>query len=131
MSKIRFELFDGEVEVVEAVSDSEYELTLELCGIESGFVRIGELAERLESGACVFDLRLLENGEYTPELFLDNTRITLPKISKTGCLIEIDDCTVDYLRAVSQRERALEALVKTLEEKIALLEDKVYGTTLL
>lgn len=131
MSKISFELFGSEVEVVGIINDSEYELMLEFSGVESGFVRIGELAERLDSGACVFDLRLLDNGEYTPELFLDEARITLPKITKTGCLIEIDDCTVDYLRAVSQRERALRSLVKTLEEKIALLEERVYGATIL
>ncbi|MBP3401805.1 MAG: hypothetical protein J6K85_01970 [Clostridia bacterium] len=131
MSKIAFELFGSEVEVVGAVNDSEYELMLELPESTTGFVRIGDLAERLESGVCVFDLRLLENGEYTPELFLDNSRIALPKITKTGCLIEIKDCTAEYMRAASQRERALRSLVGTLEEKIALLEEKVYGTTIL
>ncbi len=131
MSRIRFELFDGEVEVVEIEQDSECELVLEFPDAEAGFVRIGELAERLTEGACLFDLRLLENGDYTPELFLDDERIVLPTICKTGCLVEIYDCNEAYIRAASQRERALRALVESLEEKIALLEDKVYGTTIL
>jgi hypothetical protein len=131
MSKITFELFDNEVEVVGDVKDSEYELMLEFPSGTAGFVRIGELAERLESGTCVFDLRLLDNGEYTPELFIGDARIILPQITKTGCLIEINDCTSEYMRATSQRERALEALVGSLEARILQLEDKVYGTTIL
>lgn len=138
MSRIRFELFDGEVEVTGLVQDSECELMLEFSApeasnilTENSFVRLGELAERLSEGACVFDLRLLANGEYTPELFLEDKRIALPTIKKTGRLVQIDDCTTDYIRACSQRERRLEALVKSLEERIKLLDERVFGTTIL
>lgn len=131
MSKISFEIYEKEVEVVGYLSNSEYELMLEFTKAEPGFVRIGELAERLEGGVCTFDLRLLDNGEYTPELFLNDRRIALPKIQKTGYLIEINDCTSDYIRAASQRERMLETTVRLLEEKIEVLDERVFGTTIL
>jgi len=131
MSKISFELFGSEVEIVSIVNDSECDLVLEFPSGLSGFVRIGELAERLTDGICVFDLRLLPNAEYTPALFLDNARILLPRLKKTGYLIEIDDCTQEYIRSTSQRERALERYVTSLEERITLLETSVFGTTIL
>lgn len=131
MSKISFELFDGEAEVVGIVSDSDCELVLELPLGLSGFVRIGDLAERLADGRCAFDLRLLPNAEYTPEVFLDNSRIILPSFKKTGYLVEIDDCTQEYIRSASQRERALESYASSLEERITLLETSVFGTTIL
>ena len=140
MSRIHFELFGADAEVIDILQDSENELVLEFSAAESeladkltedSFVRLSNLAERLSDKMCVFDLRLIENGEYTPELFLKDRRIPLPTIRKAGFLVQIDDCTADYIRSASQRERRLEAAVRLIEEKIALLDDRVFGTTIL
>ena len=131
MSRIRMEIFDGEIEVKELLCDSKDFLVLEFSPSCDGFVQIGELAARLEDGACSFDLRVVENGSFTPELYTDNERVALPDISKFGKMISVNDCTVNYVRAASQRERALEKRVKLLESTVTELYDKIYGSTIL
>lgn len=131
MSRLKFKLYGSEVELISMASDSSGSLELDFSENSSGFLRIGKLALKLTDGKCIVDLRLLENGEYTPELVLDNRLVVLPLMRKFGNVVECLDCTADYIRAASQRERALAELVATLEEKIKLLEDKVYGTVVL
>ena len=131
MSRIKFKIYGSEVELIEHTHDSSWSLELDFCENLSGFVRIGEMSARLSNGKCLVDLRLLENGEYAPELVLDSRLVLLPLIKKFGNLVECIDCTDAYIRAASQRERALSKQVATLEDKIKLLEDKVYGTVVL
>ena len=127
MSKIKFMLYETEVEILESLSDSQNLLSLDFGKELDGFVRIGERAARLSGGKCDFDLRLLENGDYTPELILKNERIPLPLIRKFGSGVICCDCTESYIRSVSQRERELEKRVSALENKLRETEEKVYG----
>lgn len=131
MSRIRMELFGGEVEVKELLCDSKDTMVFEFSPSCDGFVQIGEIAARLEDGVCSFDSRIIENGTYTPELYTGGERILLPDISKFGKLISVNDCTVSYVRAASQRERALEERVKLLESTVTELYEKIYGSTIL
>lgn len=131
MSKIKFELYGGDVETVDFSQDSASLLTLDFSEELEGFVRIGELTERLSGGICDFDLRLLENGDYTPELILEDRRVVLPLIKKFGNIVVCCDCTEGYIRSASQRERALSKRVLALENKIKEIEDKVYGSVII
>lgn len=127
MSKIKLMLYGAEAEVLESLPDSSNVLTLDFCEELSGFVRIGELTARLSGGRCDFDLRLLENGDYSPELILKSERIPLPLIRKFGSGIVCCDCTEGYIRSASQRERELAKRVGALENKLREIEEKVYG----
>lgn len=131
MSRLKFQLYERECELLEQLHDSSDSLEVDFSENLSGFLRIGNLTARLSDGKCQIDLRLLENGDYTPELVLDGRLVLLPLFKKFGSVVECVDCTDAYIRAISQRERALSERVKTLEEKISLLEDRVYGTVVL
>ena len=131
MSRLKFKLYDREVELIEHSRDSSESLEMDFSENLTGFLRIGNLTARLSDGRCRVDLRLLENGDYTPELVLDRGLVVLPLFRKFGNAVECIDCTDAYIRAASQRERALSKQVATLEDKIKLLEDKVYGTVVL
>lgn len=131
MSRLNFRLYERECELIEQLHDSSDSLEVDFSEDLTGFLRIGNLTARLSDGKCQIDLRLLENGDYTPELVLDNRLVVLPLFRKFGNLVECIDCTDAYIRAVSQRERALSERVKALEEKTRLLEEKVYGTVVL
>ena len=131
MSKLSFEIFNTEYELVGITSDGENRLVFEFSEEYEGFVRIGDLTSRLEGGRCEFDLRQIENGEFSPSLVIPNRIINLPQIKKLGRALEILDCTDGYIRSASQRERALEAKVSCLERQLEEISSKVYGETIL
>ena len=131
MSKVSFEIFDTECELVGILQDGENKLVLEFDEEYDGFVKIGDFTSRLDGTKCEFDLRLIENGEHFPTLVIPNNIIRLPKLKKFGRSIEILDCTDGYIRAVSQRERALEEKVANLEVRLEEISNKVYGETIL
>ena len=131
MSRLKFRIYGSDTELVDYCTDSSNTLEFDFCEDMNGFVQIGESALRLSGGKCIFDLRLIENGEYTPRLMVDKRLVNLPVIKKFGNLVECIDCTDEYIRAASQRERALERKVLELEEKIRLLDEKVFGTVVL
>ena len=131
MSKLSFEIFDTEYELVGIALDGENALVLEFSEEYEGFVRIGDLTSRLDGGLCEFDLRQIENGELFPTLVIPGRIVNLPKIKKLGRALEILDCTDVYIRSASQRERALEDKVARLERELEEISNKVYGETIL
>ena len=131
MSKIKFELYGNECEVREFLLDGENILVFEFQEEYEGFVRIGEITSRLNEGKCAFDLRLLPNEEMHPVLVIPNGVINLPTFKKLGRAIELLDCTEDYIRRASQRERALEKRILELEMELREISERIYKTTIL
>ena len=129
MSEIRYEIFDGEAEVVGFCSDGGRELTFRIEGSGDGFVSTDDVAARLKDGVASIDSRLISDGEHTPMLILKDRRIPLPGIKKSGSRVTLARCDEDYVRAVSLRAHRLTRRVKELEQTIESLCERVYGTT--
>ncbi|MBQ7387363.1 MAG: hypothetical protein IJW03_04260 [Clostridia bacterium] len=131
MSKIKYEIFDTDAEVV--AFDQKYDASLELilpadC---DGFLSIDGVVVRLNGGIAHYDLRYIADGEHTPHLVLGRGRIILPKIKKCGKLISLCECDSEYIRGTSIRERRLARRVRELEDEIEQLKRCIYGTKIL
>jgi hypothetical protein len=131
MSKIKYELFDTEAEIVSFEKNSDPTLDILLPADCDGFISIDGVVVRLNQGAASYDLRYIADGEHVPHLVLRRGRILLPKIKKCGRLISLPDCDSEYIRSTSIRERRLAARVNALEEEIELLKKCIYGTKIL
>jgi hypothetical protein len=131
MSKIKYEIFDAEAEVVSFEKNGDTTLDIVLPADCDGFVSIDGVVVRLERGVASYDLRYIADGEHVPHLVLRRGRILLPKIKKCGRLITLAECDSEYVRSTSIRERRLAARVNALEEEIELIKKCIYGTKLL
>ena len=130
MSRIKYEFFDGEAEVVSYKDDGTYIAEFVFPKSCEGFLSIDSVVVRVSEGCAQFDMRYIKDGEYTPSLVQKHGRILLPKIQKMGKALLLCECNDEYVRGVSLRERRLEARVKELEEEIAKLRKSVFGSTI-
>ena len=131
MSRIKYEIFDTEAEVISFDANGDTALELILPRELDGFISIDGVVTRLTDGVARYDLRYIADGEYAPQLVLRRGRIVLPKLKKCGRVISLSECDGDYMRSTSIRERRLAARVKALEEEIELLKKCIYGTKIL
>ncbi|MBO5907175.1 MAG: hypothetical protein J6Q85_03380 [Clostridia bacterium] len=127
MSKIVIDFFDGEAEIVDLTADGKSTLELVFPREIDGFVSINMIAARIKDGRCFIDGRLFDSGKYTPELIREGVRRPLPPIVKNSEGFFAAECTSEYVRKLSIRERALEKRVSELEEKMEKIYKSVYG----
>lgn len=131
MSKIKYEIFGTDAEVVSFEQNGDGTLLISLPDEYNGFISVNGALAQLTNGTARYDLRYIEDGEHTPHLVLRHGRIALPKIKKLGRVITLAECDSEYIRSSSIRERRLAARVKVLEEEINQLKKCIYGTKIL
>ena len=130
MSKIKYEIFDKEAEILEYVSEDSD--TLELCFKEKyeGLLSIDGIVSRVIDGKCSFNAKLIDFGKHEPILVLKDGAITLPAIIKSQRRITLSECTDDYTRRISLRERRLCQRVEALEKELSSLRSLINTTTI-
>lgn len=131
MSKIKYEIFDGECEALKHEQDASDILELVFSEQLDGFISLDGVVVRLTDGRARVDLRYVSDGEYTPYVILKNARLALPKIKKLGRHITLTECDADYARRTSIRERRLSRRVSELEKEIEQLKACIYGTKII
>ena len=73
----------------------------------------------------------IENGSYEPVLILQSKVVRLPRITKSGRKLKPFECTDEFVRSISLRERRLALRVVALEKELKELSSKIYDTTIL
>lgn len=131
MSKIKYEIFDGNAEVTSFVCENDNKLEFVFPASCEGFLSIDGVVVRVSSGIGEFDIRYVSDGEFTPYLVMPHGRIALPKIKKSGRRISLCECSSEYIRGISLREYLLAERVKALEVEIERLKRCIYGTKIL
>ena len=96
----------------------------------NGYITIDNLVTTVRDGRSRFDARLLARGDYDPKLIADGRMISLPRLRKNDKGVFPEPPGEDYIRAVSIRERELEAKVRSLEKTVLELHDSVFGKTI-
>lgn len=130
MNKLKIEIYQNEAEAVIFESDECESLYLSILPVCDGFISIDGVSKRVKEGECVFDLRLLGSGKYTPVLILCDKSINLPTLIKSGKKLTLADCSGDYVRALSVRERRLEARVAELEATVQKISESISKNTI-
>ena len=130
MSRLKIEIYGSEAEVTAFEPDECESVSFLLSSPCDGFISIDGVTARLRGGECIFDLRLLGSGKYTPVLILEDRIVTLPTVIKTGKKFALADCTQEFIRAISKRERELEARVAELEATVKKLADSIFKNTI-
>ncbi len=130
MSKIRYEIFGNDAEILEFTSDDESRLELLFSEKYEGLLSIDGIAARVSEGKCSFDMRLIDAGCFTPVLITKNKVIKLPEIKKSGKRVSLSECSDDYTRSISLRERRLSSRVAALEKELGLILSRLNTTTI-
>ncbi len=131
MNRFGFEIFGSEAELSSCESGRGGNLEFCFFGADEGFVSIDGVVSPVKDGRCVFDTRLINKGEHVPSLITKSGRVTLPKIVKGQCSVQLADYSQDYVRGISLRERRLESRVAELESRIEEISSAVYRNTIL
>ena len=130
MSRLTIELYDLEAEVVTFREDSSELLEIVFTDPCDGFVTAGGITSRVKDGRCVFDLRLMDDGETEPVLILREGRFKLPPINKQSGSIALAHPGLDYIVRLSQKERMLSKRVEELEKRIEELSKSITGVSI-
>lgn len=130
MTRLVIGIFDGEAELIKYEREGGHEMEITFSEPYDGFITFGELTVRVKEGKSLLDVRLLDDGEYTPFLILKDCRRRLPRLAKRSRALEPIDPDSDFIREVSLRERKLSKRVAELEAQIEKISKSVYGTTL-
>ena len=131
MNKMHIEIFDGEAALVSFEKGKTHSLEFLFDEPYDGFITAGGITARVVDGKCVFDLRLMDEGETSPILILKGSRTPLPPILKDGITVLPKEIGIDKLREVLIRERRLVERVKKLEMEIEKISRSVYGVTII
>lgn len=131
MSKIKYQFFDGNAEIVSFIQSSDNTVHFIFPESCDGFLSIDGVVVKVVGGVCEFDLRYIGDGEFTPYLVMQHGRINLPKIRKCGRELSLIECDSEYIRNISLREYLLAERVKALEVEIERLKECVFGTKIL
>lgn len=131
MNRMNIELFEGEAELLSFEKGKTHKLEISFTEPYDGFITAGGITARVCEGRCVFDLRLMDEGDTTPVLIQRSSRTVLPAITKLGSTVSPSGVSAEYIRTVSRRERLLCERVKRLEQEIERLTKSVYGVTVI
>lgn len=125
MSKITVERFGKECEMIAFRQDKNRALTVEFTDEVSGYVSVNKLCVKIDGKSCTLKVNLLDDGEYTPRLILEDMTVDLPKIKKLYGFISPAEHSADFVASLSARERRLRIRVETLEKRLNEIEEKV------
>lgn len=131
MNIIKLEIFGKEAECLSFSSSKGPGLTFDFGKEISGFVTVGSITRSVFEGLCTLDGRILEDGEYEPTLILDKKTVRLPKIVKREDKIRLAECSDDYIRRLSLRERRLALRLEELERRILEICERIGSSSAL
>ena len=121
---------DGCAELVSYERGTGTTVKFHFDGADSAFIGIGNKILRVSDGVALDDLAPLRDGEYTPRLVSPCGSYDLPRLVKHGSRITPMECDAEYVRAILERVRALEAKARDIEMLVKELNDKINGTVL-
>ena len=130
MSKVKYEIFGKEAEVVSFTPGEGQIFEISFTEDYEGLLSIDGVVSRVTNGYCHFDIRYVEEGEYTPLLVTKEDIIKLPCIKKCAKSVILSGCADEYTRRVSLRERRLEERVTELEKQLSSLTARINDTTI-
>ena len=130
MSKIVFELFGSDAELVSFHADGSMGVDFIFNTPYEGFLSVGGIVARVTGGRCHFNLRLVDDGEHSVTLLSSHGSIKLPSIIKRSKEMRLADCDTGFIRSLSLRQRRLEERVKALEDRILSAEESIHKTTI-
>jgi len=128
MNKMKIELFGSEAECVSFEAEGGDGLFFLLPESTEGLISIDGIVKLVAAGNCIFDTRLLPDGEHEPYLLADKKKIALPKITKQARKIRLAECSSEFVRRISLREQRLAERVRTLERELEKISEKIYGS---
>ena len=129
MSKIKYELFGDDAEIVKAEL-SGGDLTLCFPKDTEGFLRMGTRVYKLNGSKVTVPLSDLSDGIHAPYLFTAAGEIALPRIEKRDRLVKLESPTDEEVRAAILRCRKLEVALCDLEKRLSELYNYTHGTTI-
>ncbi len=128
MSKIRYEIFGQDAEITEFLKEDSDILEVTFNRNFEGLLSVDGVVSRVIDGKCNFDIRLIDNGKHQPVLVIKNGIIKLPEIMKSSKRVTLAECSDEYTRAISIRERRLCLRVEALEKELAGILTKLNTT---
>ena len=139
MSRVNYEFFGDEFDLVEFTADGSGELTVtlgDLCGRDvfgnAAYLELSGVMKKCEMASASFDISHIENSEsLTPTLLWGRKRYTLPPLSIKNGRPDIPNRTADYARLTAKHLEHLEAEIERHGEKIERLERLVFGSSVL
>ncbi len=131
MSKLVIKCFENFAEIVSASADTSRFLNLKFDGEYEGNLCIGVISASICGSECTLDTVRLPEGVYTPRLVLKDRSVELPKIRKINGVIIPEDYSLTQLRALSIRNGILSERISSLEKRLKLTEEKVFGRGIL
>lgn len=130
MSVIEFELFRDGAEIVGHSCSRDRMAEIHVSPTADGFITLNGITARVVEGRCVFDLRLIDDGEFSPVLIEKDRRTVLPRIKKESLRISPAEPDGEYIRRLSARTRLLERKLDLIEDELTNLKKKILGTTI-
>lgn len=128
MNKMKIELFGNEAACVSFEAEGGDGLFFLLPESTEGLISIDGVVKLVTAGNCIFDTRLLPDGEHEPYLLADKKKIPLPKITKHARKIRLAECSSEFVHRISLREQRLAERVRTLERELEKISEKIYGS---
>ncbi len=130
MSKITFILFDEDAEIISYESEQNSRLEMMIFRRCEGYIRLGNMTEKLTENKCVFNTQSLADGEYEPILTANGEEIRLPKLICKSGIISPKPADGDFIRKLSLRTIKLADRLSDLEDRLKGISDSVYGSTI-
>ena len=130
MSKINLELFGRDPELISFEYKRDGTLVFEFTEDQDGYICLGKRTARIKGKSCAIDVRDLECGEHTPRLILEDMTVDLVKIQNENGAIHPKEHEIGEIGELSLRERRLARRVEELEDRLEILEKKVFGTSI-
>ncbi len=130
MSKIKYEIFDTDAEVIEFADGKSDALEISFTEKTEGLISLSGSVTRLTDGRCTVDTGRLAVGTHTPILVKENGVIKLPSLVKSERSLTLSSYGDGNIRDLSIRERRLSSRVDMLEKRLSELEKKLDTTTI-
>ena len=139
MSRVHYEFFGDEFDLVELAADDSGILTVtlgDLCGRDvfgkAAFLELSGVTKECVMASASFDISKIEGCEsLAPTLLWGRKKYTLPPLSIKNGRPELPDKAADYARLTAKHLEHLEAEIERHREKIERLERLVFGSSVL
>ena len=129
MNKLKLQIFGGESEIKEFIGGKD-RLEIDFGERVNGYLLFGHIYLRVESDRAIIGISSLPDGDYQPQLVLEDRTVKLPPMSLSLGILSPTKCDSDYIRALSLRQRRLEESLKTVYARLDQAEKKIFGESI-
>ena len=130
MTLIHVDIYGNEGEITSLIDDASGSAEFIFNEKPDAFLVFSAVSAPIHDGKCRLDISSIPDGEYTPRVITESESIPLTPVIKAQKHLRVASCDDTYIRALSQKLRALEKRSAAAEERIEELYKKVYGTSL-